>query len=87
MTETTITVYYNGKWKEEEDLHQWVSENNDQPIVIVINTEIKLAYLIEKLCLKLKVDKSKLDFTLSFMSTSWDAVDPIYMEMRNTNDR
>ena len=57
MTETTITVYYNGKWKEEEGLHQWISEKNDKHVVIVTNTEIKLAELIEKLCLKLKVDK------------------------------
>ena len=80
MTETTITVYYNGKWKKEDGSHHWVSEKNDKPVIIVINIEIKLADLIEKLYVKLKVDKSKLDLKLSFMSTSWDAYDPIYIE-------
>ena len=55
-------------------------KKNDKPVIIVINTEVKLADLIEKLCVKLKVDKSKLDLKLSFMSTSWDAYDPIYIE-------
>ena len=59
MNQTVITIYYGGEWKEEEGSYRWVKENNQNPIALVIDTEIKFADLINKLYLKLEVDRSK----------------------------
>ena len=70
MTQIVLHVVFGREWQKNNETIKWTG--NTKLIAFVVDPEIALAELVEKLYVKLNVDSKKMNMQLSYASTSWD---------------
>lgn len=73
MVEIVIYFQYSGDWKKKDDgSHEWFSKNEEMKSILLLNDpfNVKLSEIIDSICERLSVNRSKTYLKLSYISLS-----------------
>ena len=81
MNKIAIHVDFDGEWVVEGELQQWIRKG-DGHVGIVVDINITLEELVERMYKKLRLEHDNVKLKLSYMPSTcvWDISPPIFIE-------